>query len=497
MKRIHVNLYLIGCCFLWLSLPAFCQKKVVELSLSKAIEDARSQSLNALIATNSYIASYWQYRQFKASQKPALSLSSMPIQYYRNFVKRYDSQNNVDVYMPQKSLYSSADLVATQNFALTGGTFSLESDLGYLKNYGTENYTQFSSIPFRLGYSQSLFGYNQFKWDKQIEPMRFEKAHNQLIYELENVSATTTTYFFNFVQYQTNVQLAKENVAMCDTAYQIALERQKIGNTTQAEVLTLRLNLLNAKKNLKNTAIYLEQAEKTLVTFLRYDAGTKLHIIVPKPESFIMIPTDNAIELAKKVSPKIQELKIQELSAQQNLEQIKKSRYSASVSLSIGFNQAGNNFVDAYKKPLRQDVVSVSFNIPILDWGMNKGKIIVAENNLNTTILSNKQTIEDFEQDVFFAVKEYNESYEQIDLANEAEHVARQAYEDTFQRFMIGKADVDALNMAQSRLSEAGSSYINALSTYWNNYYKVRQLTLYDFSTQKPIDIDVSKFEEH
>ena len=62
---------------------------------------------------------------------------------------------------------------------LTGGTFYLESDLDRNQNFGSNDYTQFSSRPFRIGYQQNLFGFNAFKWERKLEPKRFEQVVRQ------------------------------------------------------------------------------------------------------------------------------------------------------------------------------------------------------------------------------------------------------------------------------------------------------------------------------
>ena len=57
------------------------------------------------------------------------------------------------------------------------------------------------------------------------------------------------------------------------------------------------------------------------------------------------------------------------------------------------------------------------------------------------------------------------------------------AYEETKQRFMIGKADINSLTLSLNRQQEARRNYIRALQNYWLSYYKIRKLTLHDFST--------------
>ena len=61
--------------------------------------------------------------------------------------------------------------------------------------------------------------------------------------------------------------------------------------------------------------------------------------------------------------------------------------------------------------------------------------------------------------------------------------LAVMAYEQTRQRFIIGKADVNSLTLSLNRQQEAQKNYISALQNYWLNYYKIRKLTLHDFES--------------
>ena len=152
------------------------QQKVLTLTLEQTIAIASDSSLQAFVSKNLYLSSYWQYKSYKAARLPSLSLNTTPVSYNNTFVKRYDSEQNVDVYRQQKSLYSYGSLVLSQNVGLTGGSIFANSDIGFIKNYGDLNSTQFTAIPLQIGYQQSLFGYNSFKWEKKTEPLKYENS---------------------------------------------------------------------------------------------------------------------------------------------------------------------------------------------------------------------------------------------------------------------------------------------------------------------------------
>ena len=63
----------------------------------------------------------------------------------------------------------------------------------------------------------------------------------------------------------------------------------------------------------------------------------------------------------------------------------------------------------------------------------------------------------------------------------------------TKQRFLIGKSDINSLNLARNRQDQAQINYINELKKYWDYYYKIRKLTLYDYEKNNALSADFDK----
>ena len=162
----------------------------------------------------------------------------------------------------------------------------------------------------------------------------------------------------------------------------------------------------------------------------------------------------------------------------------KESRFNASVNASIGFNQVADNFGDVYHKPMQQDLVAVSVSIPLLDWGVRKGKYNMARNNLNVVKISARQDEISIEEEVIMTVSDFNIQQQLIASAEEALDLSILAYNETKQRFIIGKADINSLTLSLNRQQQAQRNFISALQNYWLNYYKIRRLTLFDFATK-------------
>ncbi len=460
----------------------------IKLNLQRTIELANDSSLEAFRTQNMYLSGYWEYRTFQANRLPSLTLDLTPAQYYRDITKRYDSEQNLDVYRSQQSFSAWGGLSVKQNFDLTGGTFYLDSELGYMRNFGDVNTTQFSSVPIRLGYSQSLLGYNDFRWERRIEPLKYERVKKEFIYNVEQLSEEATTYFFDLAMAQAEYDLAKENAVSTDTLYRIGTQRHKIAAISQADLLTLKLDLVNARNTLQNKASTLKRAMFSLASFLKLDKHAVIELELPSRPQEMVIPLDEALQYGRTNNPKLLALKQEVLEAERTVDKTKKeSRFNASLNASIGFNQAADRFKEAYQNLLQQDLVSVSVSIPLVDWGVRKGKYNMARNNLNIARISSEKDEISIEEEVIMTVNDFHIQQNLIASAEEALDLSVLAYNETKERFIIGKADINSLTLSLNRQQEAQRNYISALQNYWLNYYKIRRLTLHDFSMGIPL----------
>lgn len=483
MKKLLLSLLLI--------FPLMLQAKTLRLDLQRAIEIANDSSLQAFRVRNMYQSSYWAYRSFKAARLPSLSVNLTPASYNRYIRQRYDSQENIDVYRAQQMFSAAGSINITQNFDPLGGTFYLETGLEYMRNFGDYTGNQFSSIPVRLGYRQDLIGFNAFKWDRKIEPLKFEKAKKELIYNMEEVAESAVNYYFALALAQEEYRLAVNNLASCDTLYTTGERRFKIQAISEADLLTLKLDRVNAQNTLENARISLKRAMSSLATFLGMDQNSEIKVTLPTAPSAREITADVALAQARLNNPELLQHRQNVLEAQRDLSRTKMdSRFNANINASIGFNQVAPTFAGAYSNLLRQDLVALTVSIPLVDWGVRKGRVNMAKNNLNVIEIAAKQKELTVEEDVVMTVSDFNIQQRLVASALEALDLADLAYDRTKQRFMIGKADLSSLTLAQSRQQSANTNYIRALQNYWLSYYRLRKLTLFDFELNRMIEVE-------
>ncbi len=464
------------------------------LTLEDVIEIASHQSLDAFRNKNMYLSSYWEFRYYKADRLPTLGFETTPFDYNRSMQKVYNYDENRDEYKLREDLSSEVALLLNQNIGLTGGRIFARSELNLSEKLGEDRVSSYSSTPFSIGYSQNINGYNSLKWTSKIEPLKFERAKKGFIQSKEELAIKANRRFFDLVDAQIEVNIATTNLANADTLYKIGTGRFKVGTVTQDELLNLELGFMNAKLALTRAIIGLERAQAQLNSFLSFDKNIKVECIVPTELPEVQINSDEAIALAFQNNPEIIQQQQRLVEEDRKVKQAKsQAGISGDVYALYGLNQNAQELDMVYRDPLDRQRLQVGMNIPVLDWGRRKGRLSMAESNREVVRISINQEKIDFEQNVVMNVMEFNLQAEQVLSRAKADTVAQMGYDVTQQRFLIGKVDVTKLNLARNDQESARRAYINALRLYWNYYFTIRQLTLYDFERNITLSEDFDR----
>ena len=467
------------------------QAQKQNLSLSQVLKRAQSNSLDAFLQKNMYLARQWEYKSYVADRLPNLSLSMTPFDYNRSFTQRYNSISDKDEYREQQSLYSYARMSLSQNIGLTGGTVYVDSDLGRLENYGDGNNKSFSSTPVRVGLSQPLFGFNKFKWKSKIEPLKFEKAKKEYLLNLQNINVKAVRLFFNQALAQLKVEMDSTNHINALALYEMGQKRFKIAAIKQNDLFNLELNVLKTEINMAKSVKKLQQARFNLNVFLDFDENKSNHLFLPDDVPKLSVDVAMALDLAMKNNPFLLEEQQKGMEADMQVDKARKnSRFRANLVASYGLNQRAEDFSNAYQDPLSQQKVRMSIEIPILDWGKRRGNYKMAQSDREVIRLSSKQKKIDFRQEVSRKVIDFNLQDKLVYSAQKADEIARKSYAVTLKLFKEGKVSVLQLDDALNKQDGARQEYIMSLKNYWEYYYTIRMLTFYDFSSGKPLETE-------
>lgn len=464
------------------------------LSLETVLDLAQAQSPDAILAKHRFRASYWQFRTFKAEYLPALTLTGTLPDYNRVYEKEYDFSTGQDYYVEKQTNNASLALSLSQNIGFTGGNIFVTSDLRRLDVMGTDPSVQYISTPISIGITQPLFRFNELKWQKMIEPLKYEEARKQYLDDIENVNLRAVQRFFQLALAQINREIAVMNYSNADTLYRIANGRYNLGTIAEDELLQMELSFLNAGTALNESEINLRDMELRLRSFLGYNESVRIELDIPDNIPIFEVDMQEALELAKANNPQIVGLTRQMVEAQRNVSQAKAERgLNANMTLSYGLQGASTEVTGAYQQPDDQQRVRIGFTVPIVDWGLGKGKYRMAQSSEELIKTQVQQSIVDFEQSIFLDVAQFNLQDDQVRIAAKSDTVAQKMYEVTKQRFLIGKIDVLELNNADTKKDTNRRAYIQALQNYWTYYFNIRRVTLFDFERGVALAADVEK----
>lgn len=471
-------------------------QEVKRLTLDNVVTLAEEQSPNALIAKHRFRASYWQYRTFKAEYRPSLTLSGTTPDYSTAYSRVWNSTTSQWDYWATNVLQNLASLALTQNIGLTGGTISLNSDLTLEDNLETDK-RRYITSPLSVRLTQPLFRYNALRWQKKIEPLRYEEAKRTYLSNVEDVHLMAVQYFFNLALAQINREIAQTNMMNADTLYQIAKGRYNLGTIAENELLQMELSYLNAGTAINESEITLKDRELKLRSFLGFNQNVRLELIIPSEIPALQVEMAEVLKLAEENNPELLALDIQLVQAESSVAQAKAEKgLNANLTASFGLRDQDEEFKLAYAQSNQQQSVRVGFSLPILDWGLGRGRYKMAKSSQELTQVQVQQSRIDFEQNLMLDVQQFNLQDDQVMIAAKSDTVASKMYEVTKQRFLIGKIDVLELNNADTKKDSNKRSYIQALNNFWTYYFNMRSLTLYDFVNRKPLETDYDKLIE-
>ena len=452
-----------------------------QITLDDAIRIAQENSYDGTVARYSFMASYWTYRSYRADLLPTVNLQGALMNFDHSLVDARNYDDGRLQYVDNNTLTNSLTLSLDQKIAATGGTVSLQSYLYRLDQF-TYNERTYNSQPLRVSYTQPLMAYNGMKWDKKTSPLEYDIAKRKYVTALEDITVTVAGLFFKAVSAQSEYKQAAATLADREALYAIAQKRLELGTTTKSEVLQLELSLLNARVSVNTCRTALADAQYALFSYLRvthYDTAT---LVPPYAVPDLLLTFDDVLQKAIDHSPHSPQLKLQMLEAERTLAQAKSGRgLQMTLSGEMGLSQTAPTIGGAYSRMRDNEIVGLTFSLPIFDWGVRRGRIKMAKAQLEVAKASVEKTHQDYVQELRRAVNQFNAQPSQCRDAQRAQAIAEERYDITRRLFEAGSVSVTELNTAQHEMETAKMQYLAQLQTFWSDYYVLRKATLYDW----------------
>lgn len=472
--------------FLCLLITGVTYSQARLITLEQAIKLAQKQSPDYKAMVNRNQASYWRYRNYQASFLPQLRLNAT-LPEYSNLIRRITNDTGQDIFVNTNQARIDGRLSLTQNLPLTGGSFSISSQLERISVFGDNQSTGYSVVPFSINYFQNSLFYNPFKWDKKIEPLVYEEAQKEFVENMERISLNTCQRYFGLLKAQIQLKISQNNLSNQDTLFQIAKGRFKMGKIAENDLLQMELALLNSRNTVTTNTIALKRTSQDLARYLNLDTE-ELELSIPKDLNLFTVSTDKALEEARSNRKSVVEFRRRRLEAEKEVARVKGSnRLEMNLRANFGISQQGSVFNDLFQDYNQQQNISVSIGIPIVDWGVSKSRRKLVEASLDLENTNIEQEQQAFEQEIYLHTLNWANQRDFLETSRKAQEIAIKRYQISKKRYILGKITITDLNIAQQEQDQSLVRYLNSLEKFWVDYFTLRRLTLYDFDKKEKI----------
>lgn len=479
MKQFFLSILLMLACA-----PVFAQMQ--KLSLEEVVQQAKAQSIASKQAVTLKKTNYWEYRSFLADYKPQLSLLGTLPGFTRSYIEVVQPDGTVS-FQPVSNNNSILSLSLSQSIAMTGGTVYVQQQMQRFDDF-QRDVTRYNGIPFEIGITQPLFRFNPLKWDRRIQPLKYQEGNQQFIQSLEQVALDATGFYFDLLVAQVNLQIAEKNRSNNDTLFKIAGHKLQLGKISQNDLLQLQMGLLTAQKDLASARQSAAVASLKLKMFLSSRDERELELGIPAEAAEFAIDPQVALDEAFANRSASVAFRRRLLEAERDVEEARRENgLNASLNATFGLSNQGNLPRDVYVSPQDREFVELKMTLPIMTWGRNKARTEVARANREFAQQSVEQDKLTFEQQIFTQVTLLQMLQKQVKLTQVADGIAAERYQIAKERFILSDLSVTDLGIATQEKDIARRDYILALRDYWQAYYSLRLLTLYDFERNQKI----------
>jgi outer membrane protein TolC len=476
---------------LWfISGQSYGQNSVKRYTLQEVIDMAKARSPKVLEAKAAFLANYLAHRSFIVSNLPQISLSPLSYSYNHSLMPSYAK----DSFLVANVVNKGVGLNISQNIPYTNGQLTVSSNLmsakdlnGLAPNYSTNLYS--------IQYSQPLTLFNNFKWERQTDLLRMEQAKRLYVQAIEDISSGAVDLFFELASAQINYEITKLNYSNADTLYKLSKGRYQIGKIVESDLLQMQLNYLQSGIAITTAKLTMETQESNLSTFLALPPDEKFELIIPTEHPYFSVDFNKALQLVKENNPDMLAANMKLIETKKNVKQIFWDNWlnNASITAAYGLSSQGSVMNKLTNNPSVASGFSVGISIPILGYGIRKGKYRLAQLNQLIATEQADQQFNSMKKNVLNVVTQLEQQNDLLRIAALSDTIAQKRYFISKQRFIMGKIDVLDLNKATTDKDNSRNQYISALHNYWRIYYQLRKLSLFDFFAEKPIQVD---FEE-
>jgi len=294
--------------------------------------------------------------------------------------------------------------------------------------------------------------------------------------------------FYTVYQDRMSLQVAKEELANREKSFEIIKNKVEAGLSAREELLQAELDLTSSRSQVQNAEVALANALDAFKKQIGLPIEEDINVIAAIGQQPVPVDLQKALQEGLKNRIELREKKIDIETAKANVVRSEATNeFKGNISLSYGIIGNDEDFAGIYNTPTRNQQASISFEVPIWDWGEQESRIRAAV----ASVQSSELTLEEQKRDIVIGVRRAVRNLKnleiQIELAKKNVEIAELTYEINLERYENGDLTSMDLNLFQNQLSQKKIGLIDALINYKIALLNLKIESLWDFEKNKSV----------
>ncbi len=388
---------------------------------------------------------------------------------------------------------SSGTLTISQPILLTDGTLSLQNTLDYRdtrSEFQGDIRNKIYSNNLFISFNQPLFTYNRTKLALEDVKADLDYAYLSYVISELQLEQQVANVFYRAYQNKLALQVSREDLANTEKSYKIIENKVNAGLSAKEELYQAELNLLTSRSAMQNGEVTLQNSLDDLKQLLGVELNKDISVVATVNQKKVAVSLERTIKLglANRMELRQRDLDIRSSKASL-VRAAATNEFKGNVRLSYGFtgtNESANKIFDNQDK--NQDV-SISFDVPLYDWGEQKSRDKAAQISVQTARFNR----EDEKINIVIGLRKSYRSLEnqalQIELAKQNVKIAQQTYDINLERYKNGDLTSMDLNLFQNQLSTKKNSLVDAQINYKLLLLDLKVQALWDFEKDQAVNV--------
>jgi len=472
--------------------------EAIDIALEKGY-DMKSHRLSLIQAEQNNLAAKYRFRtnvdmtlntpSWNENVREVQVPDGLPV-YNSLGTMRYQGQININQPLPtdgritlRSRLYQSKE---TNYFAETG------------KELRRKDFVSSLSIWF----NQPLFTYNRIKTNLRRAELNYERTSLSLTRNELDVIYSVTNSFFSLYRATRSLEISTETLEQQQLQYDTARLKFEAGLIPEVEALRLEVDLATARSNMLEAQAALERQRDDFKTLIGLNEEDDVGVRTNIDFTHVEIELDNALREGLRNRTELRENEIEiELNKLTVREVDADTEVSANLSAYYDFTGRSDPLLpygsgtrdlfdsswdDLERRPGNRGV-TLTFNIPVWDWGVNKAQVESARANLRRAELQQNEERKAIVNSIRDAVRQVKAAENRLLVLEKSQDVAQRTYDISVERFKNG--EITSIDLAQDSrsLSSTRMSHLDAYISYKLALADLKRKTHYDFEHGRPV----------